>query len=105
MNIAAPQMLWLLLVIAPPLVLFLIWEWRKREELIRQFISERLIGQLKVGVSPTRRKIRLTFLVLAVVCLILALARPQWGYVWEEAKQRGLDIFVAIDTSNSMLAE
>src|SRR6185295_8691540 len=33
-----------------------------------------------------------------------ALARPQWGFTWEEAKQRGLDIIVAIDTSRSMLA-
>ena len=42
---------------------------------------------------------------LAVACLILALARPQWGFAWEEVKQRGLDIVVAIDTSKSMLAE
>src|SRR5881409_2939792 len=32
------------------------------------------------------------------------LARPQWGFDWEEARQRGLDIVVAIDTSRSMLA-
>src|SRR6185295_12827799 len=38
-------------------------------------------------------------------CLILALARPQWGFDWEPTKQRGLDIIVAIDTSKSMLAE
>jgi Ca-activated chloride channel family protein len=37
--------------------------------------------------------------------LILALARPQWGFDWQEMKQRGLDIVVAIDTSKSMLAE
>src|SRR5207248_7118267 len=43
--------------------------------------------------------------VLAVICLILALARPQWGFDWEPTKQRGLDILVAIDTSKSMLAE
>ena len=40
-----------------------------------------------------------------MACLILALARPQWGFDWEEVKQRGLDIVVAIDTSKSMLAE
>ena len=44
-------------------------------------------------------------LVLAVACLIVALARPQWGFDWESTKQRGLDIIVAIDTSKSMLAE
>ena len=36
--------------------------------------------------------------------MLLALARPQWGFVWEEAKQKGLDIIIAIDTSRSMLA-
>jgi Ca-activated chloride channel family protein len=35
---------------------------------------------------------------------MLALARPQWGVVWEEANQQGRDILVAIDTSRSMLA-
>jgi Ca-activated chloride channel family protein len=44
-------------------------------------------------------------ILLTVVCVILALARPQWGFSWEEVKQRGLDIVVAIDTSKSMLAE
>jgi Ca-activated chloride channel homolog len=39
------------------------------------------------------------------VCLITALARPQWGFTGEEGRQRGLDIVVAIDTSKSMLAE
>src|SRR5205085_6770051 len=41
----------------------------------------------------------------AIFFLMLALARPQWGFVWEEANQRGRDILVAIDTSRSMLAE
>ncbi len=98
-------MLWLLAVVAAPLGLFLWWAWRKRQELITQFISARLLASLKVGVSPQRQKLRLVLLVAAVVCLILALARPQWGFIEEEARQRGLDIIIAIDTSNSMLAE
>jgi Ca-activated chloride channel family protein len=104
-NLAAPGMLWLLLLVVPPLVFFLWWAWRKRQELITQFISARLLGTLKVGVSTSRQKMRMALLVVAVVFLILALARPQWGYTMEEAKQRGLDIMVAVDTSNSMLAE
>jgi Ca-activated chloride channel family protein len=73
--------------------------------LLTQFIQARLLPGLTVGLSATRQKIRAGCLVLAAVCLILALARPQWGYDWEEIKQRGLDIVVAIDTSKSMLAE
>ncbi len=102
---AAPQMLWLLLILAAPLTAFFWWAWRKRQQLITQFISARLLNQLKVGVSPGRQKARLVLFVVAVIFLILALARPQWGVTREEARQRGLDIVVAIDTSNSMLAE
>ncbi len=105
MNFAVPQMLWLLFLLGLPLIGFLVWAWRRRQLLITQFISARLLGNLKVGVSPGRQKARMALLVAAVIMLVLALARPQWGVTQEEARQRGLDVVVAIDTSNSMLAE
>jgi Ca-activated chloride channel family protein len=44
-------------------------------------------------------------IVTAAVCLSLfALARPQWGFVWEEVKRTGIDMLIAIDVSKSMLA-
>jgi Ca-activated chloride channel homolog len=105
MNFANPHLLWLLLVLPPALIAFFWWSWRKRQMLATQFIQARLLPALTVGISTGRQKIRLALAVLAVVFVIVALARPQWGFDWEEAKQRGLDIVVAIDTSKSMLAE
>ena len=105
MNFANPNMLWLLLAIPPGLLAFFWWAGRTRQRLLTQFIQARLLPALTVGISATRQKISVGCLVLAVVCLILALARPQWGFDWQEMKQRGLDIVVAIDTSKSMLAE
>ena len=105
MTFANPHILWLLLVFPPALVAFFYWAQRKNQALMAQFIQARLLAQLTVGLSPLRRKLRFGAVVLAVVCLLLALARPQWGFDWEEAKLRGLDIVVAIDTSKSMLAE
>src|SRR5437773_2565498 len=105
MNFANPQMLWLLAVFPPLMLAFFWWSWRKRRQLVTQFIQARLLPGLTVGISPARLKIRLACLMLAVICLILALARPQWGFDWEQTRQRGLDIIVAIDTSKSMLAE
>src|SRR6266496_1785872 len=105
MRFAHPQMLWLLVVTVSLLAWFLWWAWRKKQSLVGQFVQSRLLAQLTIGVSPARQKLRLALIVFAVACLILALARPQWGFEWEEAKQRGLDIVVAIDTSRSMLAE
>lgn len=104
MRFAQPHFLWLLLAFPPGLVLFYWWSWRQRRALMERFIQARLLPNLTVGLSPARQKIRLGCLVAGVVLLILALARPQWGYAWEEVKQRGLDIVVAIDTSKSMLA-
>jgi Ca-activated chloride channel family protein len=105
MTFANPHMLWLLLVIPPALLAFFWWAGRTRQRLLTQFIQARLLPVLTVGISAARQKIRVGCLASAVVCLILALARPQWGFDWEEMKQRGLDIVVAIDTSKSMLAE
>src|SRR6266446_7654487 len=105
MPFANKHLLWLLLVIPPAMVAFFWWAWRARQRLVTQFIQARLLPGLTVGISARRQRVGLAGLVLAVVCLILALARPQWGFDWEEAKQRGLDIVIAIDTSKSMLAE
>jgi Ca-activated chloride channel family protein len=41
----------------------------------------------------------------ALACLIVALARPQLGYSWEESQTEGIDIEIALDISGSMGAE
>lgn len=99
------NLLWLLLVIPPALALFFWWRERSRQKLLAQFIEARLLSTLTVGISPQRRKIRFTLLVLASVFLIAALARPQHGFELEEIEQSGLDLVIAIDTSKSMLAQ
>jgi Ca-activated chloride channel homolog len=104
MNFAHGHILWLLVVIPPALVAFFWWALRERRRLMTQFIEARLLPGLISGISPARRKVRMACLVLAVALVIVTLARPQWGFSWEESKQKGLDIIVAIDTSKSMLA-
>lgn len=104
MRFGNPKMLWLLAVTLPLLAWFLWHAWRKKQELIARFVQSRLLAQLTVGVSPWRQRLRLVLLVAAVGLILLALARPQLGFAWEEVRQRGLDIIVAIDTSRSMMA-
>lgn len=105
MRFASPNLLWLLVVIPPALVAFLWWSAKRNRALLSQFVEQRLLDGLLAGVSPARRRLRHGLLVSAMACFIVALARPQWGFDWEEVKQRGLDVVVAIDTSKSMLAE
>lgn len=104
MTFARPEMLWLLAAVAPLLAWFLVWAWRQRQRLIRRFIQERLLARLTVGLSPTRQKLRLVLVGLAALLILFALARPQYGYGWEEMRLRGLDIVMVMDTSRSMLA-
>jgi Ca-activated chloride channel family protein len=105
MQFGNANMLWLLLVFPPALLAFFWWSFRTRQLLMTQFIQARLLPGLVSGISTTRQKIRLGCVVVAVAGVIVALARPQWGFIWEEVKVRGVDIVVAIDTSKSMLAQ
>ncbi len=104
MRFGQPSMLWLIPAFAPLLALFFVWAWRERRRLVAQFVQSRLLAVLTVGVSGRRIKARYCLLTVAVTLLLLCLSRPQYGFDWEEAHQRGLDIVVAIDISRSMLA-
>ena len=103
-SFAHPWILWCL----PPLLLllaaFLRWSWRRRQELTRRFVRSRLLASLTVGVSPRRHFLRMGLLVASALLLLVALARPQWGSRLEEARMKGIDIIIALDTSKSMLA-
>jgi Ca-activated chloride channel family protein len=104
MSFEHPHLLWFLMVILPALLAFFWWARRAKAKLVAQFIAVRLLSNLTVGVSTGRQKARMILVLAAAALLIIALARPQIGFSWEEARSRGLDVVVAIDTSKSMLA-
>ncbi len=99
-----PLILWLVPITVALLVWFLRRAWLTRLKLINVFVKSRLLASLTVGLSHQRQFIRMGLVVASVALLLVALARPQYGFHWEEARQKGLDIVVAIDTSKSMLA-
>ncbi len=99
-----PVLLWVALGAVPSLLVFFVWAWRRKQAAMALFIPTRLFDKLLVGYSATREKVRYALLGGAVVFGLLALAQPKWGYTWEEVRQKGLDVVVAVDTSRSMLA-
>ncbi|MGJ3242319.1 MAG: VWA domain-containing protein [Opitutales bacterium] len=89
-----------------PLILLLMWRTaRLRRKLLETFTSGQLIAGLTASWSPGRQRLKNTLLVLGLTPAILALARPQWGFTWQESRGRGIDILFALDASRSMLAE
>lgn len=105
MQFAYPWIAWLALPITAALAGFFWWAWRTKRRLMTQFVHARLLANLTASVSLRRQTTRMAMLVGSVFLLLIALAGPRWGYDWEEAHQRGLDIVVAIDVSRSMLAD
>ena len=97
-HLASPA--WLLLLLALPL---LAWHHHRQAGL----------GALTYSRLPLEGRVRgawrlhLPFYarLLALACLVAALARPQLGYAWEESLTEGIDIEIVLDISGSMGAE
>lgn len=104
MKFGAPEFIkWLLLII--PLVVLFIWMHRQRAARLAKLVASSAWGAVVPGYTKKSGLRRMALRLLALLCIGLALTRPQWGSKWEEVKQRGLDIIVVLDTSKSMLAE
>src|SRR5207245_11115886 len=92
------------LVFLPFLVLLYARAERRSAIKLREFVSPRLLPQLAGNVDRMRRAIGFAFVLLALALAIIALAKPRWGYTYEDVKRRGLDLLLAVDTSRSMLS-
>ncbi len=88
-----------------PFLFFLAWANRKKYELIVRFVGESLFSKLVAPNFKKQQTSRAICVSLTIVFLLIALTRPQWGYQWEDVKQEGVDIIIALDVSRSMLAE
>src|SRR6476620_601695 len=103
MNFGAPNWLWALAFLTLLVLLYARAERRSAIKL-REFVSPRLLPQLAGNVNRVRRAIRFAFVLFALALATIALAKPRWGYTYEDVKRRGLDLLFAVDTSRSMLS-
>lgn len=94
-------MLWLVI----PLILFYVWALRKKRLLIHQFCSPELVQKLTTPRFRAKQNVKSALVLLAAIFIIIALTHPRWGFQWEELRQEGIDIIIAVDVSASMLAE
>ena len=99
-----PEYLYLLLIIPVLILLFGLAQYYKKKALAK-FGDMSVIEQLMPFVSKSRPVLKFVFLTIAIIAIILALADPQFGSKLEKVKRKGAEIIIALDVSNSMLAE
>lgn len=105
MQFFAPEKFIFLWTIPAIVVIFMMSQklWKEKIQKIGSLnlISNRLIPSLKTSGAGWRT----FYLILALILMTAALARPQWGEEKRKVQRKGVDIVFMLDTSLSMLAE
>lgn len=104
MRFAQPEAFQLMWLIPIMWIASIAFEKRARK-IMTQALGEKLTPFLSASVSNTKRRLKFVLVLLAMVCFVFALARPQSGQSLQEVKLQGVELMIAIDVSNSMLAE
>ncbi len=96
--------LWALIVI-PVLIVFFVLTWYARKRAISRFGDTALMQKIIPQLSKYKHTAKFVLLMLALTTIIVAWSNPQWGMKKEKVKRKSSDIFIALDISQSMLAE
>ena len=99
-----PAYLYLLLLI-PILVVGYIYLRYQRKKALLRFGDPELLASLMPEVSVYRPNVKFVILLFAVTLFPFLLARPQFGSKLETIKRQGIEVMIALDISNSMLAQ
>ncbi|MDR1859386.1 MAG: VWA domain-containing protein [Bacteroidales bacterium] len=103
-RFADREYFWAFLLIALLIVLFAVMRIFRRRAMLR-FMSAGMWKELAPDVSDRRPYMKFVLWVLALAAIVLALARPQFGSKMITEKRRGVELIIALDVSNSMMAE
>ena len=101
---AAPQYL-LLLLLVPFFFMFLFLLKRNRRKKMEALGEIALVEKLMPLRSRYKGWVRMVFFALAWVFFVIGLSRPQMGAKLVENERKGSEIIIALDVSNSMLAQ
>jgi len=93
--------LWAIPILIGLYVLFTFW--RRRQQ--RLLAADDLFARLALGWTGLRHHVRFILITLGVLFLIFGYANPQWGNKTEKVKAESSDVFIALDISQSMMAE
>lgn len=94
-----------LLIVVPILAAFYFYSNYRRRKRLKEYGDMELLKQLMPEVSKYRPDVKFWLMLAAMVMVIFMLAQPQFGSKMETVKRQGIETVVALDISNSMLAQ
>ena len=92
-------------IIIPFVILIFYISKKVMEKTISKFVSKSIQKKLFRNVSYPTKSLKNFLLVLCLIFLIFASAKPRWDKKLQIFEEKGLDIVIALDVSKSMLAE
>jgi Ca-activated chloride channel family protein len=104
MTFANPHFLLGFLLI-PAVGVFLLWVRKQQQSALAKLGDVRLLQRLSTNINWRGRRWQIALRLIALGLFVIALARPQWGSEVQEHQQEGLQVMVALDVSQSMLAQ
>ncbi len=103
-RFASPQFLYLLLLIPILISLYVVFI-RARARRLARFGNPDTLQQLMPEASSLRVRNKFILYLCALVLIIVGLARPQFGSKLKKVTREGIEIMLAVDVSNSMMAQ
>ncbi|HBL77623.1 MAG: hypothetical protein A2W90_03080 [Bacteroidetes bacterium GWF2_42_66] len=103
-RIAQPQWMYALLII-PVLTFFFVIARLVRKKALARFAQNEMLAILMPNASNSRPVVKFIILMIALASIIFGLARPQFGSKLKTEKREGIELLIALDVSNSMMAE
>jgi Ca-activated chloride channel family protein len=98
-----PQLLWALAAIPVFIIFYLLYLWWRRRA-VKRIGNPKLVKELYRNYSPVKSAIKFSLLLLAFACGCIAVANPRKPDLTTAEARKGIDIMIALDVSNSMLA-
>ena len=93
------------LLLIPALTILFIWLMYWRKIALRRYGEWNMVQRLIPAISNNRMIFKFILLMIGYALLVIGIANPQTGSKLVEGERKGIDIMIALDVSNSMLAE
>ncbi|MBP8023095.1 MAG: VWA domain-containing protein [Paludibacter sp.] len=103
-RFAHPEYLFLLLIV-PLLVGLFIYTRIQKKRKLQLFGDPALLASLMPNVSFLRPRFKFYMQLTAVILMIVVMAQPQFGTKEEKQEKKGIEVMIALDVSNSMMAQ